>query len=105
MLRVIGFYRWSDDASFDHEYYNSKHMHLTHELLTPYGLIRLESDRYLLSAAPVKGQIIAASNAYFSSISTAQAALSAVGHLLMEDVKNYTTLKPELHFVDVFEHG
>ncbi len=56
MLRVIGFYRWSDDASFDHEYYNSKHMHLTHELLTPYGLIRLESDRYLLSAAPVKGR-------------------------------------------------
>jgi uncharacterized protein (TIGR02118 family) len=104
MLRVIGFYRWSKDASFDHAYYNAKHMHLTRELLTPHGLIRLESDRYLLSAPPVEGQIIAASNAYFSSVSAAQAALSAVGHLLLEDVKNYTTLKPELHFVEVVSH-
>ncbi len=105
MLRVIGFYRWSEGATFDHEYYNSKHMRLTQRLLAPHGLVRLESDRYLLSASPVSGQIIAASNAYFSSESSAQAAMAAAGSALMADVANYTDLKPELHFVDVVSHG
>jgi hypothetical protein len=35
MIRVIGFYRWSDGANFDHEYYNGEHMRLTKEALTP----------------------------------------------------------------------
>ena len=105
MLKVIGFYRWSGGATFDHEYYNSKHMSLTQRLLAPHGLARLESDRYVLSGPPVPGQIIAASNAYFPSASIAQAAMTAVGSSLMADVANYTNLKPELHFVDVVSHG
>ncbi len=105
MLKVIGFYRWSEGATFDHEYYNSMHMRLTQRLLAPHGLVRLESDRYILSTSPVAGQIIAASNAYFSSASIAQAAMAAVGSALVADVTNYTNLKPELHFVNVVSHG
>lgn len=105
MLKVIGFYRWSEDGKFDHEYYNSKHMSLTQRLLAPHGLVRLESDRYVLSGPPGPGQIIAASNAYFPSAAISRAAMAAVGSTLMADVANYTNLRPELHFVDVVSHG
>jgi len=104
MVRVIGLYRWLDGATFDHEYYNSKHMQLTLKLLSPRGLVRLESDRYLAAAPPIAGDIIAASNAYFPSIEAARAALTAAGGELMADVPKYTTLRPQLHFVAVTSH-
>jgi uncharacterized protein (TIGR02118 family) len=96
MIRVIGFYRWLDGANFDHDYYNSEHMRLTKNALTPHGLIRLESDRYISPKPPVTGEIIAASNAYFPSVEIAQAAMAAVGAVLMADVPRYTNLKPEI---------
>ena len=105
MLRVIGIYRWAEGATFDHEYYNSEHMRLTKELLTPHGLMRLESDKYLCGTEPAAGEIIAASNAYFGSVSDAQAAIAAVGDSLMADVVNYTNIRPELRFALVSEHG
>lgn len=105
MLRVIGIYRWADGATFNHEYYNSEHMQLTRRLLAPHGLLRLESDRYISSASPVTGDVIAASNAYFPSVDVAQAAIAAVGGDLMEDLKNYTNLRPELRFAVVSSHG
>lgn len=105
MLRVIGFYRWTEGAIFNHEYYSSEHMRLTKELLTPHGLLRLESDKYISGDEPAAGEIIAASNAYFGSAAAAQAAISAVGGSLMADVVNYTNLKPELRFAVVTEHG
>lgn len=42
MIRVIGFYRWKDGATFNHEYYNSEHMRVTKQALLPHGLLRLE---------------------------------------------------------------
>src|SRR4029077_12091030 len=86
VIRVTGFYRWTDGASFDHEYYNSAHMALTREQLMPLGLVRLESDRFIGGAAPKPGEIVAASHAYFQDIAQAQAALASVGKVLMSDV-------------------
>ena len=101
MIRVIGIYRWTEGASFDHQYYQNTHMQLTRDLLTPLGLVRLEADRYLAANLVAPGTIIAASHAYFPSIEIAKTALSAVGATLMADVANYTTLKPELSFAVV----
>lgn len=105
MIRIIGFYRWSEGASFNHEYYNSEHMRLTKDALTPHGLLRLESDRYISPKPPVAGEIIAASNAYFPSVEIAQAALAAVGAVLMADVPRYTNLKPEIQLSLVTAHA
>ena len=104
MIRVIGFYRWLEGANFDHDYYNTEHMRLTKEALTPHGLIRLESDRYISSKPPVTGEIIAASYAYFPSVEIAQAAMTAVGAVLMADVARYTNLKPEIRLSYVTIH-
>ncbi len=104
MIRVIGFYRWTSGAVFDHDYYHSQHMKLTRELLQPFGLIRLESDRYLSPKAPRDGDVIAASNAYFETIEAAQTAMAAVGTQLMSDVPKYTTLTPEVRMASVNPH-
>jgi uncharacterized protein (TIGR02118 family) len=104
MIRVVGFYRWKEGAMFDHDYYHSSHMKLTRELLQPLGLVRLESDRYLLSKPPRDGDVVAASNAYFESVETAQAAMASVGAQLMADVPKYTTLTPEIRLAAVNSH-
>ena len=46
MVRVTGFYRWKAGAHFDHDYYRTKHMPFVRQLLTPFGLLRLESDQF-----------------------------------------------------------
>lgn len=104
MIRVIGFYRWVEGASFDHEYYNNTHMALTREQLMPLGLVRLESDRFVSAAAPKPGEIVAASHAYFENITQAQAALASAGKIIMSDVPNYTTLIPEIRISVVTPH-
>jgi len=105
MIRVIGFYRWKEGAVFDHEYYNSGHMTLTKELLMSHGLIRLESDRYISEKTPIEGEIIAASNAYFDDLLTAQTAMANAGAALMKDVPKYTTLVPEIRITNVNSHA
>lgn len=105
MIRVIGIYRWEDGAHFDHAYYHAEHMKVTKDALSPHGLIRLESDRFLSLSAPVPGQIVAATNAYFPSVETAQAAMAAAAPVLMANVSNYTNLKPQIHFAAVTVHA
>ncbi len=104
MIRVTGFYRWQEGASFDHEYYHKQHMELTREQLAPFGLLRLESDTFLNGKPIVVGEIIAASYAYFESVEKAQAAMAAAGPALLRDVPTYTTLKPELRLSVVTTH-
>ena len=105
MIRVIGVYRWVEGASFNHDYYNSTHMQTTKELLSPFGLIKLESDRFVVGEPPRPGAIIAASHAYFPSLEVAKNAVASTGAALMADVPNYTDLKPELSFAMVENHG
>jgi uncharacterized protein (TIGR02118 family) len=104
MIRVVAFYRWVEGAAFDHEYYRLEHMRITKELLTSRGLIRLESDRYLTNTSPVAGTVIAATHAYFPSMEVARNAVAETSSALLEDVPNYTSLKPELCFAAVSAH-
>ena len=104
MIRVTKFYRWEASATFDRDYYAKRHMRLTRDQLLPYGLLRLESDQRLSSAAPAAGEVIAATHAYFASFDEAQAALRAAGPVLMQDTERYTTLLPEIRFSAVTPH-
>lgn len=103
MVRVRGFYFWREGASLDYEYYAGPHMALTRQLLTPRGLCRLESDRFVASP-PKAGDLIAASHAYFDSLAEAQTALAAAETALLADVRKYTALSPELKVSVVTSH-
>ena len=104
MVRVIGFYKWKRGARFDHQYYRTKHMATARDLLQPLGLLRLESDEFLVIGEPQEGVVIAATFAYFDTPSAAQAALAAAGPALLKSVPEYTDLIPELVMSQVTAH-
>lgn len=103
--KVVGVYRWKDNARFDHMYYETQHARLTVALLQPLGLLRFEADRTARGAAPQSGDIVAMSNAYFASIDDARQALKEAGAALGADLVNYTDLRPSLHVAEVSVHG
>lgn len=104
MIHVTGIYRWEEGARFDHAYYASEHMRVAKEALLPHGLLKLESDRFLLPGAPQAGQIIAATHAYFPTLEIAQAAMAKAAQTLMANVSNYTNLRPQMHLSEVSTH-
>ena len=104
MVRVTGSYFWRQGASFDFDYYATIHMALTRRQLTPHGLTRLESDRFLIDGTPNTGDLIAASHAYFDGIAQARAAMAAAREVLLSDVPKYTTLVPEIKLSIVTTH-
>jgi uncharacterized protein (TIGR02118 family) len=104
MVRVIGFYKWKQGARFDHQYYRTKHMATARDLLQPLGLLRLESDEFLVIGEPQEGVVIAATYAYFDTPGAARAALAAAGPALLKSVPGYTDLVPELVMSHVTVH-
>jgi uncharacterized protein (TIGR02118 family) len=105
MIRVTGFFRWEADAVFNHDYFRDEHMRLVRDLLAPLGLVRLESDKLFAEEAPALGQLVAATSAYFSSLTEAQVAVSSVCSALRADLHNFTTLQPEIHCGAVATHA
>ncbi|CAN5499273.1 hypothetical protein BH11PSE11_BH11PSE11_13460 [soil metagenome] len=104
MIKVSGLYQWQEGAHFNHDYYSSTHMRIARDALSGNGLLRLESDRLLNANAPVPGEIIAASHAYFRDLKAAQAAMAIATQTLMEDLPKYTDLKPQIRISLVTSH-
>ncbi len=104
MIRVTGFYRWKAGAHFNHDYYRTEHLPFARKLLTPFGLIRLESDQFLTGPELEDGAIIAATYAYFESAAAAQEALAASGQDLLKSVPNYSNITPQLVMSVVTTH-
>jgi uncharacterized protein (TIGR02118 family) len=104
MVRVTGFYRWKAGAHFDHEYYRTEHLPLAKRLLTPFGLLRLESDQFLTGPEPRDGDIIAATYAYFENAAAAREALGATGSDLLTSVPHYSNITPQLVMSVVTTH-
>lgn len=97
-------YRWIEGAHFNHAYYGAQHMQLALKLLLPLGVVRLETNRTALLKEPTPGTIIASSTVYFTDLVAAQAALASAGATLMEDVPNYSNIRPEAHVSEVAIH-
>ncbi|HEX5737603.1 MAG TPA: EthD family reductase [Hydrogenophaga sp.] len=104
LAKVTGIYRWTDGAHFDHGYYGTAHARLTTDLLSPLGLLRFESDRTVSEGSPKPGEVVATSNAYFSTIAEAHTALRKAGAALAADLANYTNIRPVLHVSEVLLH-
>jgi len=49
MYRVMVMYPNQEGATFDHEYYVQTHMNLVEEHFTPFGLIKIEAQRDIMS--------------------------------------------------------
>ena len=95
MIRVSVFYPKTEGASFDHDYYRSKHVPLC---VKTWGLNGAEIDKGL------DGPNEAAVHFKFESMEALGAAMGNPGTAdIMADVANYTTIQPVLQTSEIVE--
>jgi uncharacterized protein (TIGR02118 family) len=95
MIRVSVLYPTTEGATFDHDYYRSKHVPLC---LETWGLDRAEIDK------GVDGPYVAAVHFKFPSMEALQTAMGSEGTgAIMADVANYTTIAPVLQTSEVVD--
>jgi uncharacterized protein (TIGR02118 family) len=93
MIRLSVFYPKTDGASFDHDYYRSKHVPLA---VKSWGLSGAEIDK------GIDGPYEAAVHFTFESMEALGAAMGSAGTgEIMADVANYTTIQPVLQTSEI----
>ena len=95
MIRLSVFYPASEGATFDHDYYRTKHVPLCTKT---WGLAGAEIDKGL------NGPYVAAVHFKFESSDALQAAMGSEGTgQVMADVANYTTIQPVLQTSEIVD--
>ena len=95
MIRLSVLYPSTEGASFDHDYYRSKHVPLA---VSTWGLDGAEIDK------GVDGPYVAAVHFKFASPEALQAAMGAAGTAdVLADVANYTTISPVLQTSEIVD--
>lgn len=93
MMRLSVLYPATEGATFDHEYYRTKHVPLCSETWKP---ARVEVDR------GVNGPYVAAVHFLFDSADALQAALAGEGTTAISaDVANYTAIEPVVQISEI----
>jgi uncharacterized protein (TIGR02118 family) len=93
MIRLSVFYPSTEGATFDHEYYLTKHVPLA---VKTWGLDGAEIDK------GVDGPYVAAVHFKFDSTDALAAAMGAAGTGdVLADVANYTTIAPVLQTSEI----
>lgn len=95
MIRLSVFYPSTEGATFDHDYYRSRHVPLC---LETWGLDSAQIDK------GVDGPYVAAVHFTFASPDALNAAMASPGTGdILADVANYTTITPVLQTSEVVE--
>jgi uncharacterized protein (TIGR02118 family) len=97
MVCIAVLYPNLSGRTFDHEYYNQKHMPYLMDQLKSSGLIRYEIDKGLAGVAPgSSAPFICIARLYFNTLDDYQKAFSTHGTELLKDVPNYTNIEPQM---------
>ena len=95
MIRVSVLYPKSDNSHFDLDYYLTKHIPMTKELLTPTGIVRIEVDEGLAGFPPDQPATYhAIGYLVFEKIEDLQNGMAAQGAAILGDIPNYTNVQP-----------
>ena len=93
MIRLSVFYPTTEGATFDHDYYRTKHVPLA---VKAWGLDGAEIDK------GINGPYEAAVHFTFESLDALGAAMGAPGTgEVMADVANYTTITPTMQTSEI----
>ncbi|MGZ4691158.1 MAG: EthD family reductase [Acidimicrobiia bacterium] len=95
MIRLSVFYPSTEGATFDHDYYRTKHVPLA---VKTWGLDGAEIDR------GVNGPYVAAVHFKFESLEALGTAMGAEGTGdVLADVANYTTIAPVMQTSEIVD--
>jgi uncharacterized protein (TIGR02118 family) len=93
MIRLTVLYPATEGATFDHDYYQNKHVPLA---VSAWGLDSAEIDK------GIDGPYVAAVHFKFASTEAMQAAMAGEGTgAVLADVANYTTIAPVLQTSEI----
>jgi uncharacterized protein (TIGR02118 family) len=95
MIRLSVYYPETEGATFDHDYYQTKHVPLA---VKSWGLDGAEIDKGM------SGPYVAGVHFRFESLDAMNAALGSEGTAAVRaDVANYTTIAPVLQTSEIIE--
>jgi uncharacterized protein (TIGR02118 family) len=95
MIRLSVLYPSTDGATFDHDYYRTKHVPLA---VKTWGLDGAEIDK------GIDGPYVAAVHFTFESLDAMGAAMAAEGTAaVLADVANYTSITPVLQTSEIVD--
>ena len=94
MIKFSVCYPWQEDARFDFDYYQQKHIPLVREKMAEHGLEKLEVVLGKNGFTGNSPAYIAIANLYFASETDMKMSLKAAGKALAEDLSNYTDIVP-----------
>ena len=95
MIRLSVFYPSTEGATFDHEYYRTKHVPLA---VQTWSLEGAEIDK------GVDGPYVAAVHFKFESLDAVRAAMSGPGTAdLLADIANYTSIAPVMQTSEIVD--
>ena len=102
MIRVAVLYPNSQGATFDVEYYKTRHMKLVEERLEPLGLVSWEVDAGVAGMGDTPPPFACIGYITFQSVQAFLDAFAQAGEELVADIPNYTNIEP---LIQISEHS
>ena len=100
MIKLTVFYPFSEDKSFNMDYYCDRHVNLVKESMGDF-LKAITVEKGLAGLTPNSpAPYFAMGNMYFDSLETFQTAFSNAGNL-MADIPNFTDTEPQIKISEV----
>jgi uncharacterized protein (TIGR02118 family) len=104
MIRVSVMYKNVQGATFDHDYYRTKHMALVREKFTPFGLVRVEIDQGIVDGGGGPAPMVAIGYMVFESMEALQKAMASPALAELEaDIPNFTNIEPVIQVSQLIE--
>ncbi|HLP72815.1 MAG TPA: EthD family reductase [Bacteroidales bacterium] len=100
MIKVTVMYPFSEEKSFNMDYYCNKHMNLVKESMGDF-MKAVSVEKGLAGMVPNSpAPYFAMGNMYFDSLEKFQTAFSKAGNL-MADIPNFTDIEPQIQISEV----
>ncbi len=104
MFKISVMYPNKDGATFDVDYYKTKHFAMVKEKLGPMGLTGTAIEKGLAGGAPGEAApFLCIGHLLFNSLEDFQKAMEAHGEALMADLPNFTNAQPVIQVAEVVE--
>jgi uncharacterized protein (TIGR02118 family) len=102
MVRISVLYPNQPGREFDFNYYIQWHLTMVEARLKSFGLIRTEVDKGLAGGAPgTPAPYVCIGYVWFNSVESFRKGMRAHGEEIMDDIRNYTDIVPQIQISEI----
>lgn len=103
MFKVSVMYPNKEGATFDFDYYRTRHMELVMKHLKPFGLIKTDVDKGISGGGDQPAPYICIGNLYFELQEGYDRGIVDAGPILRGDIANFTNVTPIRQISEIFD--